>query len=425
MRTRFSDLRPAHSFGLGSLLLLLAMGSSWASADDGRAALLADPQFVEPVQSPDYAELTPDALRGSIQVVAARTYAYYGFNNPEMLIHLPLVGNSTLARVEMPEPRLVDSSGGEVAYQLEPGLHDPETQIAEIRFVTTDGESPATFARAIGRISVRYPLVVETLSKHPGVRVNGPYVDVDDGVLPETAPFAEIQPLRAYDAQGRQLKSELTGSTRVEGERVIRRLGFHGSVARVEIDQVSHWVGVEISYDVPIAEPLPDPKRGFAGVDERAKKVDPRSRIEIDIADPTRRSAQARSLAEALAALREALPADPSIVSVNASPPTYASIAVDSGDRVEEWTWNAGGVSGPSPVVTDWLDCKKGMAPGALDLESLPALMDKAAQRVGTGDRPIQIVVGQSPCGTPFIHIPFDGGRSVQFDGKGEVISEN
>ncbi|MDA8021159.1 MAG: hypothetical protein MPN21_27290 [Thermoanaerobaculia bacterium] len=424
MHTRVSGSRPIHPLHVGSVLLALALGSGSAFADDDRAALLAEPQYVEPAQKPKYVTLTPDALRGSIQVVAARTYAYYGFNNPEMQIHLPLIDNSTLAQVDMPEPRLVDSSGGKVAYQLERGLHDPETQIAEIRFLTTDGESPATFARAIGKISVRYPLVVETLANHPGVHIDGPFVDIDDGVLPETAPFAEVQPLRAYDSQGRQLKSEPTGSTRVEGERVIRRLGFHGEVARVEVDQISQWTAVEISYDVPIAEPLPDSQRATS-VDDRARTPDPRSKIEIDIAEPSRLSVQARSLADALAALRAELPADASIVSLNGSPPTYVSISVDSGDRVEEWTWNTSGVSGPNPVVTDWLDCKKGMAPGAPDLEKLPALLDAAAQRVNTGDRPIQIVVGQSPCGTPFIHIPFDGGRSVQFDGDGEVVGEN
>ena len=444
MRQRFSNSRSLGFQPFCVFLLSFALAAGGALADDGRSDLLAAPKYVEPAQEPGYTELTSDQLQASLQVVAARTYAYYGFNNPEIQLHLPLVGNSTLARVEMSEPRLFDASGGEVAYQLEPGLHDPATQIAEIRFVTTDGESPASFARAKGQIAIRYPLVVQTHTvepgrvkpgtNFPGIQLDGPFVDMDDGTLPETAPFAEIQPLRAYDAQGRQLQAELTGSTRVEGDRVIRRLGFHGQVARVEVDQVSQWADVTIRYDVPIAKSLPAPQRGAADVDERAVQVDPKSKIEIEIGQRAGSgsggngggsgalSAQARSFADALKALSQALPDSPSIVSLTGSPPGFVSIAADSNGQVQEWSWSASGVSGPTAMVTDWLDCKTGMVPGALDLDRLPELLDEAAQQVGDGDRPIQLSVGQSPCGTPFIYIPFEGGRWVQYDASGEVI---
>ena len=202
----------------------------------------------------------------------------------------------------------------------------------------------------------------------------------------------------------------------------------------MEVDQVSQWADVTIRYDVPIAKSLPALQRGAADVDERAVQVDPKSKIEIEIGQRAGSgsggngggsgalSAQARSFADALKALSQALPDSPSIVSLTGSPPGFVSIAADSNGQVQEWSWSASGVSGPTAMVTDWLDCKTGMVPGALDLDRLPELLDEAAQQVGDGDRPIQLSVGQSPCGTPFIYIPFEGGRWVQYDASGEVI---
>ena len=73
-----------------SLLAALLVGSAaGAQEEDQRATLLGDPQYAEPTVTPDFVEMTPEELRESLKVVSARTYAYYGFNNPEVQLHLP------------------------------------------------------------------------------------------------------------------------------------------------------------------------------------------------------------------------------------------------------------------------------------------------------------------------------------------------
>lgn len=77
-----------------------------------------------------------------------------------------------------------------------------------------------------------------------------------------------------------------------------------------------------------------------------------------------------------------------------------------------------GEVSGPSPVDIQWLQCKTGMSADALTLARLPSILDDAIKRAG-GAKPVQMVVGQGPCGTASIYIPFDNSRWVQYEGDG------
>ena len=230
------------------------------------------PQYVDPPIAPSFVEWTPENLQTAFRVVASRNGAYYGFNTPEIQLHLPMVGNSTYCHISMPEPRLLDNSGNEVAFQLERGLHDSETQIAEIRFLNSDGESPAEFARAVGSLTLTYPVLLETHTCQRGRKakdaavecsIDGAFVDVLDGTLPEAAPFSALEPVRAFDATGRQLQRDPMASTFVDSGRV-ERFGFHGEVDRVEIDTLSRLVEVTIDYDVPIAQPIPEESRGMS-----------------------------------------------------------------------------------------------------------------------------------------------------------------
>ncbi len=430
----------------------LALGAGMgAQADDGRAALLEAPQLMEPAVVADFGEMTPEQVRGLLKIVSGRTYAYYGFNTPELQIHLPLVDNSTYAKVEMPEPKLFDAAGREVPYELERGLHDFETQIAEIRFLSADGESPAEFARVVGEITVIYPLVVETRTvvsgaSDAGVRIDGPYVDVVDGTLPEAAPFSLLEPGRAYDAAGRQVKRSPTSSTRMVDGRAFQRLVFHGAVARVELDRIVRTVELAIRYDVPISEALGERQKGVALADERDVVQHPESRINIEIgalggasaplvgpgeAVPILGrgdlSAEARVFAEAITALEQVIPESPAIVQLVVFPPSLLNVSLErasreTGSLVEEWSWSNGAISGPSALDTQWLQCKRGMPTAALTLQRVPTLWDDATRRVGAGARPLQLIVGQSPCGKPFINVPFDNGQRVEYEGDGRFV---
>ena len=357
--------------------------------------------------------------------------------------------NSTYARIEMTPPRLLDDAGGDIAYELERGLHDPKTQIAEFRLLAEDGESPADFARVVGEISLQYPLTVESRVIASGqsdavVRIDGPFVEMVDGILPEAAPFSPLEAPRAYDAQGRQLKRAHYSSTRSDGEATWHTLAFHGAVARVEVDSIRRTVEVRIRYDMPIRARLPEPQRGAADVDERTLSQHPDSRVTIDVGAPgagrvataplpgpgevvpipdrATLSEQAGVLAEAIQALERVIPHPLAIVQLMVSPPSLVMISLDTGDGVKEWTWSNGEVSEPSDVDTQWLQCKRGMPGDALALPRVPAIWDDAVRRAEAGDRLMQLGIGQAPCGVPHINAPFASGIRVEYEGDGRFM---
>jgi len=401
-------------------------------------------------------------LRASLKVIASRNYAYYGFNTPEIQIHLPLLGNSSYANLEMPQPTLKDAKKKDVAYTFERGLHDLETQIKEIRFLAQDAKSPAEFARAVGVIEGTYPLKIEKIAvkagqKSDSVRIEGQSVAVKPGVLPELPPFLEVHPVRAFDRSGAPLKVTGRPSPFSSDENAWPTYEFEGKVARAEVHTVAESALVHIRYDVPIAPPLPPQRRGSATKDPRAVKVDADSRIEIKVdlvektkpkptakpeastppasadrpkgntkitgksvplAPPQSLTESAKTLAKALDDLQKAVPENPAVVQMMYQVPTMVTFSVETGKGVREWTWVGGKVSGPNPVDTQWLQCKKGMPAKALTLARLPSVLDDATKRVGNG-KPLQLVVGQGPCGTASVYIAFDNRRSVQYEGDG------
>ena len=131
-------------------LFCILVSNAVAAQEPARAELLGNIRVVEAAVEPEFIDLTAEQLKEQLEVVSSRCYAVFGFNNPEVQIHLPRFDNSIYASVEFSEPRLLDAAGSEVRYELERGIYDHDTHSDEIRFAPADGGPTVAFARRRG-----------------------------------------------------------------------------------------------------------------------------------------------------------------------------------------------------------------------------------------------------------------------------------
>src|SRR5207244_2834526 len=101
-------------------------------------------------------------------LLARRNYAMAGFNDSSVTIRLPAVTNSIYASTEFGEPKLTDGRGRAVAYELERGIFDFDTSSDEIRMTPKNAKAPVEFAHAVGKLTVKYPLGVKTVTVRKG-----------------------------------------------------------------------------------------------------------------------------------------------------------------------------------------------------------------------------------------------------------------
>ena len=153
--------------------LVIAMVLVSGVAAETRDELLATPKFAEDAKQPAFAELTAEQVAAQITMVSGRNYAWFGFNTPEIHVVLPSADNSVYADVDFVDPALYDAGGAEVPYELERGLYDHDSHHDEIRFVPVEGDELVDFSRAVGTVTLRYPLRLHTIS----ARKDGPPVD--------------------------------------------------------------------------------------------------------------------------------------------------------------------------------------------------------------------------------------------------------
>jgi hypothetical protein len=239
-----------------------------------RKELLAAPRFVEQGTRPSFKAFTEAQCRAEMRVLAARSYAAFSYNTPEVRLELPKVGNSAYATVAFSPAILLDAKGKTVAFELEESGYMERTWASEIRFTSGDEAKPMVFARATGKVNVKYPAVVAThtiTAQQPGpkalsVKLDGPYVSFieDESAWPETTSPRQ-KPLRAYDAAGHQLEQHGYSETTTDDEgNSIKHVSFYGHVAKVEIDQVGTWLELELPYDLKPAPLLPAGHEGEA-----------------------------------------------------------------------------------------------------------------------------------------------------------------
>jgi len=247
-----------------SLLLLLAASSVFA-ADPSRQELLESPKFAE-AKAPRFETFTPGSLRDAVKVSSRRSYAGFGFNNPSVTVWLPMATNSIYSSFKFDKPKVTDARGRDVAFEIEHGIFDFDTSANEIRFTKEGGT--IDFAHAVGKVVVKYPLVVKTISYKKGasreVTIDGPFVSYNSSAvtLPEEATFSKIRSLRAYDAQGRQLERSNSRSSTMRGDVSWTQLAFWGNVAAVQIDRVEKWGTLTVDYDLASPPKLPLAQQG-------------------------------------------------------------------------------------------------------------------------------------------------------------------
>jgi hypothetical protein len=299
-------------------LCCLLVSNVVAAEKPTRAELLGDMRVVEDAVEPEFVDLTAEQLQERLEVVSSRCSAFYGFNNPEVQIHLPPSDNSVYAAVEFSSPRLLDAEGNEVRYELERGIYDHDTHSDEIRFAPADGGQTVASARAEGSITLRYPIRMRTVAITAGgsaparltVTIDGPFVSWSDPqeVLPKAASFTPIEQLRAFDPSGRRLEQHPWKGFSMSGGVSVDTYAFWGEVAELRIDVVDEWADLEITYLLPSIEPLPAAMAGTAPESTVAEPT-PGGTVDIRVIGPDRHQgeepAASMSKEQALAELRE------------------------------------------------------------------------------------------------------------------------
>jgi len=274
----------------------LALVSFAASQD--RDELLATPKAKEDAKVPSFADLTAEQVAEQITMVSARNYAWFGFNTPEIHVVLPGADNSVYAEVDFADATLFDASGAKVPYEPERGLYDHDTHHDELRYTQVEGEGPVEFARAVGTVTVRYPIRVRTLTARKGepvtedldVTFDGPYVtrrSRSDHEDLEAASFTGIEAFRALDGSERQLEAYPSAQMSVAGGLVTETMSYWGEVAEVQLDVVDEWVTIRVGYELPAVALLPEDRAGIAPADGNENPPTPGARVDVQVVDET------------------------------------------------------------------------------------------------------------------------------------------
>lgn len=285
-----------------------------------REELIASPKIDEDTRLPVFVEITAEQVAEQITMTSGRNYAWFGFNTPEVHIVLPDVDNSVYAVVDFSDPTLLDSEGAEVPFERERGLYDHDTHHDEIRFLPLEGEDPVEYARAVGTVTIRYPLRIRTIAARASepsaegldVTIDGPFVILrSDGgsEVPEAASFTGIEAFRALDASGRQLETYPSSNVSYADGLVTETKSYWGEVAEVQVDAIDEWTTIRIDYMLPSIDKLPESRAGSAPEDGNENPPSPGAEIDVQVVVETPGMVIARELGvtseEAVQRLRE------------------------------------------------------------------------------------------------------------------------
>ncbi|MFA6958146.1 MAG: ankyrin repeat domain-containing protein [Thermoanaerobaculia bacterium] len=254
--------------------ILSSFATTRASAQTpDRAELMKSPKYATKDVKPTLKTIAVDELKAAVKVISGRSSALFGFNAASIEVHLPRIDNSVYALDKWDTPKLLDNRGRELAFEKEQGIYDHRTFSTEIRVTDSSGK-PKQFAKAVGSMTITYPLAMSSVSIRKGetakgaeygVVLDGPFVKVYTGSIAEAAFGSDIETVRAYDKAGKRLE-RVTGysSSGFDDGGNYRQWAYQGEVARADVDVISKRAGLKIDYEMPPAPLLPDSMAGHS-----------------------------------------------------------------------------------------------------------------------------------------------------------------
>ncbi len=227
-----------------------------------------------------FAEMDVEKIKRETRIVGRRGYAWYGFNTHRIVVHLPRVDNSCFVKAEITELELLDSTGAKVEHKLASGWFDFEGSYERFDISKTDDKdkSPVEYSRSVGKLKLSYPvrlrMVAVTVDNPKATELEARFEDsmIMIGGMGElkSKPFApdRLAVVRGYDAQGHRLKKLNYSGYRTDRDGTKReKLAFWGTPVKLDVVVVDEWANLELPFDVPAAEKLPDSQRGHRPLD--------------------------------------------------------------------------------------------------------------------------------------------------------------
>ncbi len=238
------------------------------------------PRYVADNGTCEFVEVDAETLKTGTRVVGRRGYAWYGFNEPRIVVYLPRCDNSCLVQVEMAELELFDSQGKKVEHKIDGGWFDCEDFYKRFDIAQADpnNKQAVEYSRSVGKLKIHYPASVAMVTltvdepRDSGLEAEfeGPKITLS-GMNKLKGGFSlpdRLSIVRAYDAQGRRLKNlDFSGFQRDRDGTRRDQVGFWGTPVKVDIIAVNKWIDLELPFDMPAADKLPDSQQGIKPAD--------------------------------------------------------------------------------------------------------------------------------------------------------------
>jgi len=235
-----------------------------------------------PMKAPRYAKPELDlkaaaidllALKAQTRVIAGRTDALFGYNTPDIKLQLPHLANSCYAGIKFGPATLVSKTGKPVKYELEQVGFTCDDCSYAIRFTNPGTEVPVEFARATGKITVKYPADVKVVTLTPAqpaagnikVNFNGMKISlcgIDEKLDANAFLPTNLAAIRAFDDSGRQLQQLNYSGSRTADDVTWNEMAFWGQPTVVRVVVIDKWLPMDLPYDLPPLPKLVAPKMG-------------------------------------------------------------------------------------------------------------------------------------------------------------------